>query len=226
MMVDFHGTYKPTGLHRTFPNVVNYEGVHGLEQMKWSKETVDQVTYDVTVPYIRMMAGPMDYTQGAMRNATRGNYRPVNSEAMSQGTRCRQLAQYVIFDSPINMLCDSPSNYMKEKECTDFIANVPEIWDETRGLDGKVGQYIVMARRSGSVWYVGAMTDWSARELTIDLSFLPEGQYKVELYKDGINADRAACDYKKMTLDLPADKKLTINMMPGGGFAAVVKPAN
>ena len=226
MMVDFHGTYKPTGLHRTFPNVVNYEGVHGLEQMKWSKETVDQVTYDVTVPYIRMMAGPMDYTQGAMRNATRGNYRPVNSEAMSQGTRCRQLAQYVIFDSPINMLCDSPSNYMKEKECTDFIANVPEIWDETRGLEGKVGEYIAMARRSGSCWYVGAMTDWSARELTLDLSFLPEGQYKVELYKDGVNADRAACDYKKVIFDLPADKKLTVNMMPGGGFAAIVKPAN
>jgi alpha-glucosidase len=194
--------------------------------MKWSKETVDQVTYDVTVPYIRMMAGPMDYTQGAMRNATRGNYRPVNSEAMSQGTRCRQLAQYVIFDSPINMLCDSPSNYMKEKECTDFIANVPEIWDETRGLEGKVGEYIAMARRSGSCWYVGAMTDWSARELTLDLSFLPEGQYKVELYRDGVNADRAACDYKKVIFDLPADKKLTVNMMPGGGFAAIVKPAN
>lgn len=222
LMVDFHGTYKPTGLHRTFPNVVNYEGVHGLEQMKWSQETVDQVTYDVTVPYIRMMAGPMDYTQGAMRNATRGNYRPVNSEAMSQGTRCRQLAQYVIFDSPLNMLCDSPSNYMKEKECTDFIAAVPEVWDETRGLEGKVGEYIAMARRSGTDWYVGAMTDWSAREMTLDLSFLPEGEYKVELYKDGVNADRAACDYRKVILDLPADRKLNVRMMPGGGFVAKV----
>ena len=224
MMVDFHGTYKPTGLHRTYPNVVNFEGVHGLEQMKWSKETVDQVTYDVTIPYIRMMAGPMDYTQGAMRNATRGNYRPVNSEAMSQGTRCRQLAQYVIFESPLNMLCDSPSNYLKEKECTEFIAAVPEIWDETHGIDGKVGEYIVMARRSGSDWYVGGMTDWSARTMTIDLSFLPEGGYNVELYRDGVNADRAACDYRKEVIELPADRKITVKMMPGGGFAAVVKP--
>ena len=222
LMVDFHGTYKPTGLHRTYPNVVNFEGVHGLEQMKWSKESVDQVEYDVTVPYIRMMAGPMDYTQGAMRNASRGNYRPVNSEAMSQGTRCRQLAQYVIFDSPLNMLCDSPSNYMKEKECTEFIAAVPEVWDETVGLDGKVGDYIAIARRSGSEWYVGAMTDWSPREITVDLSFLPEGAYRVELYRDGINADRAGCDYKKEILDLPADRQLTVRMMPGGGFAAKV----
>lgn len=222
MMVDFHGTYKPTGLHRTYPNVVNYEGVHGLEQMKWSKEDVDQVTYDVTVPYIRMMAGPMDYTQGAMRNAARGNYRPVNSEAMSQGTRCRQLAEYVVFDSPLNMLCDSPSNYMKEKECTDFIASVPEIWDETRGLDGKVGEYIAMARRSGQDWYVGAMTDWNAREMTLDLSFLPEGVYKVELYRDGVNADRAACDYRKEVIDLPADRLLKITMAPGGGFVAKI----
>lgn len=222
MMVDFHGTYKPTGLHRTYPNVVNYEGVHGLEQMKWSKEDVDQVTYDVTVPYIRMMAGPMDYTQGAMRNAARGNYRPVNSEAMSQGTRCRQLAEYVVFDSPLNMLCDSPSNYMKEKECTDFIASVPEIWDETRGLDGKVGEYIAIARRSGLDWYVGAMTDWNAREMTLDLSFLPEGDYKVELYRDGVNADRAACDYRKEVIDLPADRLLKITMAPGGGFVAKI----
>lgn len=222
MMVDFHGTYKPTGLHRTYPNVVNYEGVHGLEQMKWSKEDVDQVTYDVTVPYIRMMAGPMDYTQGAMRNAARGNYRPVNSEAMSQGTRCRQLAEYVVFDSPLNMLCDSPSNYMKEKECTDFIASVPEIWDETRGLDGKVGEYIAIARRSGLDWYVGAMTDWNSREMTLDLSFLPEGDYKVELYRDGVNADRAACDYRKEVIDLPAGRLLKITMAPGGGFVAKI----
>ena len=222
MMADFHGTYKPTGLHRTYPNVVNYEGVHGLEQMKWSDVTVDQVTYDVTVPYIRMVAGPMDYTQGAMRNASRGNYRPVNSEPMSQGTRCRQLAEYVVFYSPLNMLCDSPSNYMKEKECTEFIAAVPEVWDESRGLAGKVGEYIAIARRSGSDWYVGAMTDWSAREMTLDLSFLPEGSYQVELYRDGANADRAASDYRKEIVDLPSDRKINIKMAPGGGWVAKI----
>ena len=222
MMVDFHGTYKPTGLHKTYPNVVNYEGVHGLEQMKWSATTVDQVTYDVTVPYIRMMAGPMDYTQGAMRNASKSNSRPVNTEPMSQGTRCRQLAEYVVFYSPLNMLCDSPSNYMKEKECTEFIAAVPEVWDESRGLAGKVGEYIAIARRSGSDWYVGAMTDWSAREMTLDLSFLPDGSYQVELYKDGVNADRAACDYRKETTDLPSDRKINIKMAPGGGWVAKI----
>ncbi len=222
MMVDFHGTYKPVGLHRTYPNVVNYEGVHGLEQMKWSPESVDQVTYDVTVPYIRMMAGPMDYTQGAMRNAARGAYRPVNDEAMSQGTRCRQLSQYVIFDSPLNMLCDSPSNYMNEKECTAFIAAVPTVWDETRGLDGKVGEYVAMARRKGNVWYVGAMTDWNARSLELDLDFLPEGEYEVELFRDGINADRVARDYRREVIALPASRTLHAEMAPGGGFVAKI----
>ena len=220
--VDFHGGFKPCGLNRTYPNVLNYEGVHGLEQMKWSKVGTDQLTYDVTFPYIRMACGPVDYTQGAMRNATKENYRPVYNEPMSQGTRCRQLAEYVVFYSPLNMLCDSPSNYMKEKECTEFIAAVPEVWDETRGLDGKVGEYIAIARRSGSDWYVGAMTDWSAREMTLDLSFLPEGSYQVELYKDGVNADRAACDYRKETTDLPSDRKINIKMAPGGGWVAKI----
>ena len=162
----------------------------------------------------------MDYTQGAMRNATRGNFRAVNSEAMSQGTRCRQLAEYVVFDSPLNMLCDSPSNYMKELECTGFIASVPTVWDETRGIDGKVGEYIAMARRSGDVWYIGAMTDWNARQLVLDLSFLPEGDYEVELFRDGINADRAASDYRKEIIPLDSSRQLPVSMAPGGGFAA------
>ena len=226
MLVDFHGTYKPVGLHRTYPNVINYEGVHGLENMKWSPGSVDQVTYDVTVPYIRMMAGPMDYTQGAMRNATRSSYHPSNSEPMSQGTRCRQLAEYVIFESPLNMLCDSPSNYMKEKECTEYIAAIPTVWDETVGLDGKVGDYIAMARRSGDTWYVGALTDWDERTLVLDLGFLPEGEYSVEIYRDGVNAHRSATDYAKECIDLPADRKLTAVMAPGGGYAARIVPKN
>ena len=219
MMVDFHGTYKPTGLHRTYPNVVNYEGVHGLEQMKWSTSSVDQVTYDVTIPYIRMVAGPMYYTQGAMRNATKRNYRPVNGEPMSQGTRCRQLAEYVIFESPLNMLCDSPSNYMREQECLEFIAQIPTVWDETWGLCGEVGKYISMARRNGAVWYVGGLTDWNGRTLQVDLSFLPEGEYVVEMFIDGVNAHRAACDYKKVISEVPADRKMDVTMAPGGGFS-------
>ena len=219
LFLDLHGFHKPTGLQRTYPNVLNFEGVFGLEQMKWSGTDIDQVTYDVTIPYIRMLAGPMDYTQGAMRNATRGNYRPVNSEAMSQGTRCRQLAEYVIFESPFNMLCDAPTNYLREEECTRFIAAVPTTWDETRGLDGRVGEYVSIARRKGDVWYVGGMTDWSARELTIDLGFLGEGAFTAEVFRDGINADRAACDYKREVVEVPADRRMTLKMAPGGGFA-------
>ena len=220
LLLDFHGAFKPAGLQRTYPNVVNFEGVFGLEQMKWSKEHVDMVTYDVTMPFIRMFAGPVDYTQGAMRNATKKNYRPVNSEAMSQGTRCHQLAEYVVFESPLNMLCDSPSNYMKEDECTRFIASVPTVWDETRALDCKVGQYVSMARRIGDDWYVGVLTGWDARNLELDLSFLPEGNYQVEIFRDGINADRAACDYRREFIDLPSDRKIVAKMVSGGGFAA------
>ncbi len=219
LMMDFHGTYKPTGLHRTYPNVINFEGVNGLEQMKWATD-LDQVTYDVTIPFVRQVAGPMDYTQGAMRNATKNNFRAINSEAMSQGTRCRQLAEYVIFESPLNMLCDSPSNYMSEAECTEFIATVPSVWDETVTLGGKIAEHVSMARRSGDEWYVGAMTNWDARTMTLDLSFLGEGSWTAEVFRDGANAHRAASDYKKVSVEIPADRRLTIEMAPGGGWAA------
>ena len=215
LLLDFHGTYKPTGLQRTYPNVMNFEGVHGLEQMKWSE--ADQVTYDVTIPFIRMVAGPMDYTQGAMRNATRNNFRPISSEAMSQGTRCRQLAEYIIFESPLSMLCDNPSNYLAEPECMEFIASVPTVWDNTIALDGKVGEYIAIARQKGNDWYVGTLTNWAARELELDLSFLGEGAFKAEIFRDGINADKAARDYKKETIPIPAHRKWIVTMVGGGG---------
>ena len=219
LMLDFHGMYKPAGLQRTYPNVLNFEGVHGLEQLKWSPASVDMVTYDVTVPFIRMIAGPMDYTQGAMRNATKNNYRPVNTEAMSQGTRCRQLALYVVFESPINMLCDSPSNYLEEPESLDFITNIPTVWDESVPLNGEVSKYVSIARRSGETWYLGGITDWSARDMEIDLSFLPEGNYRMTLFKDGVNADRAARDYAKETREVRSSDKLKLHLAPGGGFA-------
>lgn len=218
LLIDFHGTYKPTGLQRTYPNVINFEGVHGLETMKWSAPSVDQVTYDVTIPFIRQVAGPVDYTQGAMRNAIRSNYYPVNSEAMSQGTRCRQLAQYIIFESPLNMLCDSPSNYMREPECTRFITNIPTIWDNTIALNGEIGKYITIARRSRDVWYIGSMTNWDERVLELDLSFLGDGKFKGEVFKDGINANKAARDYKKESIDISSDNRLRISMAPGGGY--------
>jgi alpha-glucosidase len=220
MLVDFHGICKPTGLQRTYPNIINYEGVHGLEQLKWQPKSDDMVKYDVCIPFIRQIAGPMDYTQGAMRNAIKNNYAPVYSEPMSQGTRCHQLATYVIFESPLNMLCDNPCEYEREQECTDFIAAIPTVWDETVPLDSKVGEYVSVARRHGNDWYIGSMTNWTRRDITLDLSFLPDGNYKVEVFKDGINADRAARDYKKEVINLPADKKLNIKLAPGGGYAA------
>lgn len=222
LMLDFHGTYKPTGLSRRWPNVVNYEGVHGLEQMKWRPNECDQVTYDVTVPFIRMAAGPMDYTQGAMRNASKSNYRPVYNEPMSQGTRCRQLAEYVVFDSPLNMLCDSPSNYIAEAECTEFIAACPETWDESLGVNGEIGKYITIARRSGNDWYVGALTNWDERSLTLDLSFLGEGEWTLDIFQDGPNAEKAARDYVHTTATVPADRKITAHLAPGGGWAAKI----
>ena len=224
LLADFHGAFKPSGLNRTWPNVINFEGVNGLEQLKWSDASNDQVTYDVTIPFIRMVAGPMDYTQGAMRNATRGNYRPVNSEPMSQGTRCHQLAEYVIFESPLNMLCDSPSNYLQEEECTRFIATVPTVWDETVVIDGRIGEYAAIARRKGDVWYVGVLGGWNVREMDLDLGFLPAGDWEIESFRDGINADRAARDYKREVAPAPAERTLRIRLAPGGGWTAVIRP--
>lgn len=223
LLLDLHGTSKPAGLNRTYPNVLNFEGVNGLEQLKWSPESHDQVKYDVMIPFIRQVAGPMDYTQGAMKNAVKDNYYPCYSEPMSQGTRCRQLALYVILESPINMLCDAPSNYMREPESTDFIAAIPTVWDETKVLDAKMGEYIITARRKGDVWYVGGITDWTSREMNVDLSFLPQGDYNVELFADGVNAHRKGTDYRKMTETLSSDKSLKIKMYPGGGFAAKIQ---
>lgn len=220
LFIDYHGAYKPTGLNRTYPNVLNYEGVFGLEQTKWSEPDVDQVTYDVTIPFIRMLAGPLDYTQGAMRNSTKGNYYPDYSNPMSQGTRCRQLAEYVVFESPFNMLCDNPTAYLREPECTGYITRIPTIWDNTIVLNGKVGEYITIARQKGDEWYIGSMTDWNPRELELDLSFLEDGNYQADIFRDGINADRVASDYKKEIITIPVDKKLKIKMAPGGGFAA------
>ena len=218
LMVDFHGAFKPAGLNRTYPNVINFEAVFGLENMKWSQDA-DEVTYDVTIPFIRMVAGPFDYTQGAMHNGSYYNYRANHSEPMSQGTRCRQLAEYVVFESPLNMLCDSPSNYMREPECTAFISAVPTVWDETVALDGKIADYVAIARRSGEVWYVGAMTDWDGRDMVLDLSFLGEGQWKAEIFRDGVNADRKAIDYVRETVDVPADRRISVHLASGGGCA-------
>ena len=219
LFVDFHGAYKPTGLHRTYPNVLNHEGVYGLEQAKWDNNS-DFVTNEVTIPFIRMVAGPMDYTQGAMRNATKNNFAAVYTEAMSQGTRCRQLAEYVIFESPFNMLCDSPSNYLNEDECTQFIATVPTVWDETVVLDGKVGEYLVIARKKGFRWYIAAITNWEERDLLLDLTPLNGGAKSGHIFRDGPNANRAARDYVSETAQVMGNK-VKVHLAKGGGMVLV-----
>ena len=221
LFIDYHGMYKPAGMNRTWPNVLNFEGVWGLEQMKWASE--DMVEYDVTFPFIRMLSGPVDYTQGATRNAQKNDYTPSNSNPMSQGTRARQVAEYIIFDSPFVMLCDNPTSYMKEQETTDFITALPTVWDETRILQGEIGKYIVTARRSGDRWYVGGMTNWDARDLSLDLSNLFKGTHVATIFRDGVNASRNATDYKVEELEIASRKPFLVHLAPGGGFALIIE---
>ena len=218
MLVDFHGSYKPCGLRRAWPNAITREGVKGLENCKWGKDITPE--HDLTIPFIRMLAGPMDFTPGAMNNTQQERFEPIFTRPMSQGTRCHQLAMFVIYESPLQMLCDSPSNYLREPECMEFLSAVPAIWDETIVLDAKIADYAMIARQSGNDWYVGAMTDGTAREMTVDLSFLPAGQHTITIFQDGINADNYASDYKKIVKKVSNNDKLKIKLAPGGGFVA------
>lgn len=221
LLVDYHGAYKPTGLQRTFPNVISFEGVYGLEQNKWTDdETVD---HNVTLPFIRMVAGPMDFTPGAMLNATKDEFKANWSRPMAYGTRCHQLGMYVIYESPLQMLADSPSNYYHEPAAMDFLSKVPTVWDQTIGIDGKVGDFIIMARRSGSQWYIGGMTDWTSRDATIKLDFLPEGEHTLTLWQDGPNADKAAVDCITKKITVSKGQRITIPMAKGGGFVGIIE---
>ncbi|MEO8534549.1 MAG: glycoside hydrolase family 97 protein [Flavobacterium sp.] len=223
LLLDFHGMYKPTGIQRTFPNILNFEGVKGLENNKWTPND-DVPTYDCTIPFIRMMAGPMDYTPGAMRNATRSEFKPSHSNPVSQGTRCHQLALYTIFEAPLQMMADSPTAYMKEQESTDFIAKTPTTFDETVALDGEVGKFVAMARRKNSTWYLGAITNWDSRDITIDFSFLEKGKkFEAEIFSDGLNADKAAVDYKREIITVDSSTKLKYRLASGGGLAMIIK---
>jgi len=221
LLVDFHGIFKPTGLQRTYPNLVGNEGVRGMENVKWANEDVPR--YDVTLPFIRNLAGPMDYTPGSMRNSNQANFFPVYSMPMSKGTRVHQMAMYVVFEVPLQMLSDNPTIYMREHECTEFITKIPTTFDETVPLDGKVAEYVTIARRKGESWYVGAMTNWTPRELTLDFSFLDSGNYEAVVFKDGINADRDATDYKREVIKISSGDKLNIQLSNGGGWVARIE---
>ena len=221
LLINFHGCPPPTGLQKRFPNLLNYEGIFGLEQMRTKAlPDYDMVTFDVTAPFIRCVAGPADYTPGSFLNATRESYVPVKTAPMSQGTRSRQLAAYVVFYGPLQMLCDSPSRYEADPDCAEFLYRVPTVWDETRVLDGKTGEYIITARRKGGTWYVGAFTDWTARDFTIDLSDLGLTQAFVEAWEDGPDAAVNASDWRKRSFT--ASAPFTISLAPGGGWAAII----
>ncbi|HVB03369.1 MAG TPA: glycoside hydrolase family 97 protein [Chitinophagaceae bacterium] len=225
LVVDFHGAHKPDGMMRTYPNILNFEGVPGLEHDKWT-DSLTTPEMAVTLPFIRMFAGPMDYTPGAMRNAQKKDFAPIYSNPMSLGTRCQQLAMYVLYDAPLQMLCDNPVAYEREPQCLDFIASVPTTWDSTVVLAAKVDDYLAEARRHGSAWFVGAMTDWNPRDLQLDFSFLPQGNYKMVIFQDGINADRNGTDYLKITRRIRSGEHMTVHLAPGGGWAARITPLN
>jgi len=192
--------------------------VRGMEWSKWSWES--EPAHNVSLPFTRMFLGPMDFTPGAMRNATRQTFAPINAQPMAMGTRCQQLAMYVIYVAPLGMLSDTPSNYLREPEIMEFLGPVPTTWDDTKVLDAKMSEYVLLARRNGSEWWIGAMTDWTPRDLELDLSFLPDGNFSMDSFEDGVNADRDATDYKKSTQPVSRRTKMKIHLAPGGGFAA------
>lgn len=230
LLLDLHGM-KATGIQRTYPNVVNFEGVKGLENYKWlpvvdGKPGVDVMRYDVTAPFIRMAAGPMDYTPGAMTNAAPGNYRSINDTPMSFGTRAHQLAMYVVYEAPLQMLADSPGAYRSNPESLRFISAIPTVFDETRVLAGEVGEYIAVARRKGDTWYVGALTSLTPRDLKIPLSFLAPGvAYNAVTMSDGVNVNRNGADCRREERRVTSCSELDAAMASGGGFAAIITPA-
>jgi alpha-glucosidase len=224
LTLDLHGIYKPTGINRTYPNIINFESVFGMEEVKWTEIENNMPLYDVTFPYIRMMAGPVDYTPGAMSNRSKADWKAMYSSPMSMGTRCHQLATYIVHDSPLTMLCDAPTNYKGEEECVEFITSIPVKVDATFIADGKLGEYIVTVRQKDADWYIGGMTNWDERDIVLDFSFLPEGKsYQATVFTDGINANKNAEDYQASSYTVDHTKKLNIHMASGGGFAIRLK---
>ena len=218
MVIDFHGAYKPAGLRRAYPNVLTREGLIEVEQNGWSDQANPE--HHTLLPFIRMVAGPMDYIPGTMNNAQKHEFRPVGDRPMGLGTRAHDIALFVILESPMQMLPDAPSDYYRERECTEFIAQIPVEWDQTRVLEAKVGDYVVLARRRGDAWFVGAITDWQARQFDLRFDFLGPGPYEMEFLRDGVNAATRAIDYRKEKKTVTADATMKIDLAPGGGWVA------
>ena len=223
MIIDFHGAYKPAGLRRKYPNVLTREALIEFEYNGWTSH--DNPEHHNLLPYIRMFTGPMDYIPATMRNSTKDNFRPIGDYPMGQGTRAHSIAMWIVVNSPLTMLPDSPSDYYREKECTDFISRLPVVWDETQLLQGKIGEYTVMARRSGEEWFIGAITNRDKRTLELETGFLGSGTYLIEAIEDGINAGSRAEDYRKAETIIRAGEVLKLSLASGGGWVARIKPA-
>ena len=222
MVVNFHGAYKPSGLRRKYPNVLTREALIEFEYNGWTEYVTPE--HHNLLPYIRMFTGPMDYIPGTTRNSTKNSFRKSGDFPMGQGTRAHAMALFVILNSPMTMLPDSPSDYYREQECTDFLANIPVEWDETRLLKGKIGRYTILGRRAGDDWFVGAITDWDARTFSLNTHFLNTGKYQVDIVSDGINADTRAEDYKRSTIYIQKGENIELNMFSGGGWVARFTP--
>ncbi len=220
LMVDYHGAFKPAGIERVWPNVINYEGVKGNENNKWSADISPE--HNVTIPFIRMAAGPMDFTPGAMANSHEENYSISFTRPMALGTRCHQLAMYVVYEAPLQMLCESPTRYKKEQESVDFMTSIPTTWDETMVLEAKVADYVLVARRNGENWYMGGMTDDTPRDFKVKLDFLKAGTYTMEIMKDGLNAEHHAEDYKREEIEVDQNSIVPIHMVSGGGWTEMI----
>ena len=223
LMVLFHGAYKPTGTQRTYPNLISLEGVLGNEQNK----VIDWVTpqHTVTLPFTRMLAGPMDFTPGGFRNVTAAEFTPNMLRPRVMGTRCHQLAMFVVYESPLTMVCDDPAAYRGQPGLA-FLQQVPTSWDETRVINGGIGQYVTIARRSGSDWYLGAMTNWRARQMRIPLAFLGGGQFEAEIYQDGTDADAHPVKVTIVRRKVAADSLLSVRLAKGGGLAVRFRRLN
>jgi alpha-glucosidase len=221
LLVNFHGAYKPTGFRRTYPNLITREGVLGNEFNKWSKRVTPE--HNCTIPFTRMLAGPMDYTPGGFLNRSRKKFRTNVKPTEVMGTRCHELAKFVIYDSPLCCVCDHPSNY-KGQPGLEFLRVVPTVWDDTKVINGEVGKYITMARRSGEKWFIGAMTNWTRRTVQIGLDFLGEGKYTAHIFADAPDSKENAEKLIKEERTVTAKDSLTAVMVPGGGFAVYLIP--
>lgn len=215
MIVGFHGAVTPSGLNRAYPNILNFEAVLGNEANKWTNDITPE--HKAVIPFLRMLNGSMDFTPGGMRNSVAGNFTVINTLPNVQGTRCHEMALYVLYNESLKMLCDAPQAYEKEPLVLDFILKIPTVWDETYPIDGKCGDFLVAARKTKEIWYLAAITDENKRDLKVNLNFLDDNNYKATIFYDGLNSNRIGTDYEIKTETVNQKSILNLNLEASGG---------